>query len=330
LVDCDVEWLYPEGGDNLISCRVSADQVEKKLDGMTDLPVAVYLTCPDYLGVLSDVKGIAEVCKKYGILLIVDNAHGAYLRFLPDSRHPLDLGADICCDSAHKTLPVLTGGAYLHISENAPKLVFDMAEQAMSLFSSTSPSYLILQSLDMANKYLYDGYGARLADTAKRIGEMKAALSGNGFSLVGDEVLKVCIEAKKYGYFGQEIAEYLKERNIVCEFYDRDYVVMMFTPENSDKDIGFVESALFSLPQKDEINETAPQLRDPEKLMTVRAAIMSPSIEIDVKNAQGRVLATPSVSCPPAIPIVICGELIDENTIKLFEYYGTKKCRVVK
>ena len=182
----------------------------------------------------------------------------------------------------------------------------------------------------MANKYLYDGYGARLADTAKRICEMKAALSGNGFSLVGDEELKVCIEAKKYGYFGYEIAEYLKEKNIVCEFYDRDYVVMMFTPEITGENMDFIESVLLSLPAKDVISESAPNVGSPDRAMSVRAAIMSCSEEVNVKEACGRVLAATSVSCPPAIPIVICGEMIDENTIKLFEYYGIKKCRVVK
>ena len=75
-------------------------------------------------------------------------------KFLPESKHPIDLGADLCCDSAHKTLPVLTGGAYLHISQNAPKLLGEHAQNALALFASTSPSYLILQSLDRANYYL--------------------------------------------------------------------------------------------------------------------------------------------------------------------------------
>lgn len=80
-------------------------------------PAAVYITSPDYLGNLADIGGMSDVCRKYGVLLIVDNAHGAYLHFLPKPEHPLDLGAEMCCDSAHKTLPVLTGGAYLHISQ---------------------------------------------------------------------------------------------------------------------------------------------------------------------------------------------------------------------
>lgn len=330
LVDCDVEWLYPEEGDNLISCKVSASQIEKILNGAKELPVAVYLTCPDYLGVVSDIKGIAEVCKKYGVLLMVDNAHGAYLKFLPESRHPLDLGADICCDSAHKTLPVLTGGAYLHVSKNAPGMMTDMAEQAMALFASTSPSYLVLQSLDMANKYLAEDYKNRLAETADRVSKLKTKLFENGFSLTGDEKMKICVETKKYGYFGYEVAEYLEENNVVCEFYDKDYIVMMFTPEIGENDIAKLESVLLSLPLKEKIKEKAPSVGRPKREMSVREAIMSPSVEIDVKKALGKVLANANVSCPPAIPIAVCGEIIDVSVIELFEYYGVEKCSVTE
>lgn len=329
LVDADVEWLYPEEGKSVISCRVSSSEIEKKFSETEELPIALYLTCPDYLGVVSDIKAISEVCKKYGVLLMVDNAHGAYLRFLPESKHPIDLGADICCDSAHKTLPVLTGGAYLHISEDAPREISDMAEQAMSLFASTSPSYLVLQSLDMANKYLAESYRDRLTATAKRVSELKAELSENGFSLVGDEEMKICIETKKCGYFGHEVAEYLMQSNIVCEFSDKDYVVMMFTPEIEEAEIERLETVLVSLPRKEEIIEKAPVVGKPQRAMTVREAIMSPSIEVDVQDALGRVLAVANVSCPPAIPIIVCGEVIDENAIELLKYYGIEKCRVV-
>lgn len=330
LVDADVEWIYPSENDNLISCRVSADDIEGRLASMSRRPTALYLTSPDYLGAVADIKAISSVCRRFGVLLMVDNAHGAYLKFLPESEHPLDLGADLCCDSAHKTLPVVTGGAYLHLSQGAPDALIDMAEQAMALFASTSPSYLIMQSLDMANKYLSDNYADRIAETAKKVDVLKKVLLDKGFSLVGDEKLKVCVEAKKYGYFGFEIAEYLKEKNIICEFYDRDFTVMMFTPEIDDRGFAQITEALCSLSEKCEIGEVAAKVGRPERVMTVREAIMSPSVEIDVEEALGRILAVASVSCPPAIPVVVCGERIDENAIECFRYYGIKRCRVVK
>ena len=330
LTDANVEWIYPNKGDNIISCRVSARQIEKKLEELSELPTAIYLTSPDYLGAVSDIEGISEICRKRGVLLMVDNAHGAYLKFLPVSRHPLDLGADICCDSAHKTLPVLTGGAYLHISKSAPDLFFDMAEQAMSLFASTSPSYLILQSLDMANKYLSGSYTARLLEMTRLISDAKLLLNKNGFSLIGDEEMKICIASKAYGYYGFEIAEYLTEKGVVCEFYDRDFAVMMFTPEIGADDIDKLVSALICLPKKALIDETPPVVGRPKREMTAREAVMSPSREVRAEEALDRVLSFAGVSCPPAIPIVVCGELIDEKAIECFKYYGIDKCRVVE
>ena len=136
LLDLDVEWLYPQEESALICCKVTANGLRQRLLELSELPTAVYLTTPDYLGNTVDLPSIAEVCHEQGILLLVDNAHGAYLRFLKPSRHPMDLGADLCCDSAHKTLPALTGSAYLHISPCAPTFFVERAEQAMSLFAS--------------------------------------------------------------------------------------------------------------------------------------------------------------------------------------------------
>lgn len=330
LVDARVEWMFSSDEGGIVSCRVSAEALEERLSGMKEKPVAVYITSPDYLGNEADVRGLAEVCHKYGVILAVDNAHGAYLKFLPESRHPIDLGADICCDSAHKTLPVLTGGAYLHISEGAPLLFSEMAEQAMQIFASTSPSYLILQSLDMANLYICDGYGERLADFCDEVAKLREELARKGFEVIGDEPMKLTLATKSYGYYGYEVSNLLLEKGIACEFSDPDYVVMMFTPEIDRGGIKLLSDALCSIEKREEILEKAPSLAEAERVMSVRQALMSPSREVLVYKALGEVLASATVSCPPAIPIVVCGERIDERAIACFKYYGIEKCRVVK
>ena len=119
LLDVTPQWLYPEGSDSLCACPITAEGLETALSTAERRPMAVYLTSPDYLGGMLDIAALSAVCRAHGVPLLVDNAHGAYLKFLPHPAHPLDLGAALCCDSAHKTLPVLTGGAYLHIGKDA-------------------------------------------------------------------------------------------------------------------------------------------------------------------------------------------------------------------
>ena len=330
LLDFEIAWIYPEKSKSIISCDISPDYLDTFLSAIAEKPVAVYITSPDYLGNIADIKGISAVCKKHGVLLLVDNAHGAYLRFLSENMHPISLGADICCDSAHKTLPVLTGGAYLHISENAPVMFSVYAENAMSLFASTSPSYIIMQSLDRANKYIADGYPEKLKKTANAVNKLKKQLSEYGFDIFGNELLKVALSPKSMGYTGEEIAEILSKSGVECEFTDPDFVVLMFTPEISDDEIEHIGIILLSVEKKEAITEKPPVLSMPEKAMTVRESVFSASEELDISECNDRILAAAAISCPPAIPITVCGEIIDENAIKCFEYYGIKKCRVVK
>ena len=329
-LDFEISWIFPENKENIISCDISPEYLDAFLSESDEKPSAVYITSPDYLGNIADIKGVSTVCKKHGVLLLVDNAHGAYLGFLPKNMHPIALGADICCDSAHKTLPVLTGGAYLHISGNAPDMISEYVENAMSLFASTSPSYIIMQSLDTANKYIADGYPERLEKTAISVKNLKNRLADYGFDIIGNEPMKLTMSPKSMGYTGEEIAEILSANGVECEFFDPDFAVMMFTPEIGNGEIEHIGNILLNIEKREIITEKPPVLLMPERAMTVREAVFSPSEEIDVSECEGRILASSAISCPPAIPIVVCGEKIDKSAIECFEYYGIKKCRVVR
>lgn len=329
LLDFDVEWLRPQPADSRLTCRVTPDALDARLAALPRRPAAVYVTSPDYLGHMVDVAGLSAVCRRYGVPLLVDNAHGAYLRFLPADAHPMTLGADMCCDSAHKTLPVLTGGAYLHISASAPPLFAENAARAMALFASTSPSYLILQSLDRANAYLAGGCRARLAHCVRRLDECRNRLRRQGFTLVGDEPLKLTVAPKSYGYTGGALEALLRAQGIVCEFADPDYLVLMFTPALPASAFDRLEAALTALPRRAPISETPPAVPSPERVLTARQAMLAKTRLLPAEHCLGRVLADFAVSCPPAVPIAVCGERLDEDTLRAFRYYGVRHCRVV-
>lgn len=325
LIDFEIDWILGKSSTYL-SCDIKKEDIEEYLNKKN--PVAIYLTSPDYLGNTLDISGISEVCKKKGVLLLVDNAHGAYLKFL--SEHPIDLGADMCSDSAHKTLPALTGGAYLHISHTAPKIFEETAKTALSLFGSTSPSYLILESLDRVNEYICNGYCDRLQKTVAKIKALKKAIKELGFEILGDEPMKITIKPKAYGYLGTELLEYLEEKDIMCEFADPDFTVLMPSVSTTDDELSALYEALGKLQKKIPKNKKMPGFTLPKRKMSVREAVFSASEEVLISDALGKTLSAVTVGCPPAVPIAVSGEEINEEIIECFKYYDIKKCFVVK
>lgn len=326
LLDFDIEWLY--GNSDYLSCKIHAEDLEKAI--IESLPTAVYLTNPDYLGNLLDIKSLASVCKKHNVLLAIDNAHGAYLRFLEPSLHPIDLGADLCCDSAHKTLPVLTGGAYLHLSESLNQVWKNDVKHFMEYFSSTSPSYLIMASLDAANEVLNTTFRNSLSECVRSVASLKNTLVQHGYTILSGEPMKITISTKEFGYTGNEIANLLMECDIYPEFYDSDYIVLMPSPYNTKDDLKRLETCLCGIERKPILVNKPPKLEQSKKAMNVRQALFSSSITLDVSKSLGQVCSSVTVSCPPAILPVIPGEVISESSIEVMKYYGIETVRVVK
>lgn len=324
LLDFPIRWLW--AGEDYLSCPVTPEQVERAILEEGEKPFAVYLTSPDYLGNIADIRGISRVCGKYGVRLLVDNAHGAYLKFLPESRHPMDLGADYCCDSAHKTLPVLTGGAYLHFREEGMR---EAVKNAMALFGSTSPSYLIMQSLDLANPYL-EGLPRQLKTFLPRVAALKGRLLERGLTLSGEEPLKLTWVTAPWGYTGAEIAEILEKKNLICEFRDEGHIVFMFTPENDPWALTKLGQALCEIPRREALADETRQRVEPKVACSPRQAAFGARERIPLEESAGRVLATLSVSCPPAVPIVMCGEEMDEAMIPLLRALGWQFVEVMK
>ena len=322
LCDAQVQWLWPKHTDSLCACPITAADVKKALRQAETLPAAVYVTSPDYLGNELPIKEIAEICHKYGTLLLVDNAHGAYLRYLPEDRHPITLGADLCCDSAHKTLPVLTGGAYLHISKTAPKTFAKQGRQALALFGSTSPSYLVLASLDLCNRYLEEDIREDLKSLLPMVANTKEALRQKGWDVLEGEPMKITIRCH-----GTEVADRLRKENIECEFADRDFLVLMPSAKTAEEDLsGLIEA----IGEGNDVKNTGmPAFPQPGKVLSPRQAMFASWEWVKTESCEGRIAAAPTVGCPPAVPIVVSGERIDKNAAAMLAYYGFDRVAVV-
>lgn len=324
LLDLDIVFLTDQDSGHLCSGIPKPIQLSQFLEQTDRMPVGVYFTSPDYLGSMADIRGLVGICEVYGIPLVVDHAHGAYLGFLDPTAHPIHLGAAMCCDSAHKTLPVLTGGAYLHIASAWQDRYAEYASRAMAVFGSTSPSYLILQSLDLCNRYLADHYQERLQAAVRQVEQIRKTLRQFGLPVLDTEPLKIVISVAEAGYSGMEIAQEMRCYGIECEYADPQYVVLMYTAENTEQDnIRIQQWGKETMLRNRKEPVVYPELSfgQVERVCTIREAVFAPQESVPVEEAEGRVCASECVACPPAVPIAVSGERITPEMVRLFQRY---------
>lgn len=368
LLRFEIEWIPSEDEYSLCSCRISPEGLKRAIESITEKLLrgsddcwdnkkkklaAIYVTSPDYLGNILDIEALSKVARAAGLLFMVDNAHGAYLRFLKEDIHPISIGADICCDSAHKTLPVLTGGAYLHIGKTAPEGIEKDLKQTLLLFGSTSPSYLILRSLDMANTEINK---EKYIETADKVSELKEKLERHGFSFAGDEKLKLTFDFRGKTVIGTQFAELLRESKIECEFADPDFVVTMWSPWNSPEDYEalleaarqiveeqlidinlvdkeVIEEDKFEIKKVDGLSEKNPALSS--KLPEVRyqpwETLFRPKKRVKVgEETLGQVAADTLIGCPPAVSPIVAGEVVDKNVLNILQYYNVTEIEIIE
>lgn len=327
LLDIDVEWIMPNYANGILSGTIDAKAVEAVLKKTPN--ACLYVTSPDYTGRLADIAALSKICHKHNALLLVDNAHGAHLHFLGKSLHPIASGADICCDSAHKMLPALTGAAVLHVADERYKPIL---RQAMSMFASTSPSYLIMLSLDLCSRYIEERVRRDVAMGLRHIYEIRQKFSDR-VVFSESEPFHITIKASESGCDGNELAAELRLNNVECEYSDKDTVVLLMSPINTTFDYSRLNNqlhrSLLTVEKKSVIpTEAFPKL--PKKAMTIREASFAPCEEIPVELAEGRICASVKLPCPPAVPIAASGEIIDKNCINIFKNYSISSVFVVK
>ncbi|MCM1577387.1 MAG: aminotransferase class I/II-fold pyridoxal phosphate-dependent enzyme [Ruminococcus sp.] len=325
-----VKWIVPRYEHSLVTGEVTAAAVKSLLDSLPpwEKPCCVYITSPDYMGKTAPIAEISRICRDKGVYLAVDNAHGAYLRFCEEDIHPLSLGADICCDSAHKTLPALTGGAYLHIKAPDLEPYDGFAKGIMSLFASTSPPYPILCSLDRCNEILRDN-GGGFRETEKALFALKRRLA-DCWHFYGDEPLKLTVFTPPSGFTGEGLADVLREKGVECEYADDCFTVLMLAG-CTVSEIERLEK-IFGDIRQPRIAVYVPDYRDftlPPAAVGIREAITAMGENIPIDKAEGRTAGISVGHCPPGTSPIVPGEIFTEDIIKIFKRYGIEEVNVI-
>lgn len=309
---------------------ICSEEIEKILNENKDIS-AVYLTNPNYYGLYSNIKRIKDICINFNVPLIVDNAHGSHL-FVTDKENAPHNNADIIIDSAHKTLPVLTGGALLHFNLDIPK---DKIKKHMSLFGSTSPSFPILASLDYARAWLENEGENEFSKTINCLFDLKKGLTGIEVEILNnkykDDTVVFCDDTRltinccNLGYTGFDLQNKMEQYSIYPEMADNNNVVMLFSPFNSDNDYKKILDFFTKLEKRNMISKRIlPSYPKTQRKISLKEAFYAENKKVLLTKAVGQVSAENIVPYPPGVPIVICGELITEEIIELLENINYK------
>lgn len=326
-VSCHTNWDDPYGIDG-IALPPRVEDIEATLAENPDA-AAVYITSPDYFGQMADIPAISDLCRRYNVWLMVDNAHGAHLNRFRAAMHPMQLGADFCCDSLHKNLPVLTGGAVLHLAEAG---YYEEAKYAMSLFGSTSPSYLIMLSIDQALGELEQGDDSLLR-LGGFVGALKERLCERGYQTVRSFVcdpIRLAVGFATIGYTAELFADYLRYRGIEPEYVAGGVAVFMPSGNTTPEELTLLERVLMQLPLRPAIPPTHADFRLPRQPLSITEAMGRPNIQMAVEETEGRVAARLVSKCPPGVPLAVPGEEITRETIFALKSSGVDTIYVVK
>lgn len=321
LLGLEIDWIFPE---EYLSCKITPEAVKAKINEKT---LCVFVQSIDYYGGESDIKAISEICREKSIPLLTDNAHGAYRVFT--GNHPLSLGADMTADSAHKTLPCLTGGGYLHISRAAPAFFKENAKETMSLFGSSSPSYLILDSLDLCNRHISDEK-EKAEMIFREINALKSELKKTGYTLKDSDPMRITIDANAYGYSGFDLSGELRSRGVTAEFSDTAYTVLLFSTAQPTEDFRRILQAAGNIRRLPSIPRVLFSVPETVFAMPPREAFFAPSEYLPVEKAVNRICADINTPCPPCVPLAAAGEIITESMAAALELYGVKRIRAVR
>ena len=331
LLDIDPIWVKREyNKKSRLFEKIDLKDLKEKLNEKVDYK-AFYTTSPSYHGIIQNISLISEECKKKSVPVLVDNAHGSHLKFVGGNLHPLDMGAAMSADSAHKTLPVLTGGAWLHVNDDR---FCEDVKNKMALFGSTSPSYVVMSSMDIARDWLKNCGEKEFLKLKSKVENIKNLAKEKGIFIPDESIsdpVRITLGVWKAGYSGFEFREYLYKYGVEPEFCDSNYTVLIATPFNTREDFKKLKKALKEMKVKEEKKLGFEfNFKIPEKLATIREAIMAKSVKVNINNCVGKIAADVVCPCPPGVPVVMPGEKISDYEYEVLRRYGISKINVLK
>lgn len=290
----------------------------------------IIITYPNYYGICMDLEFVIKKAKEKNMAVLVDSAHGAHFPVTDElPKSAVELGADMVVTSSHKTLPSLTQTAYLHVNN---KSYIEKTDFYVSAFLSTSPSYLLMCSMDYARYYMENG---GKEDFKKLIGicrEYKEKINklekfhilskedlGHGFNI--DESRYIINVSSEFS--ASSVMDYLNDNGIQCEMNDGHNIILIFAPFNNKNEF----EKLYTLLEKCQLSNMKQKYFEnvvnhvPKLKLLPYETINKDKEIINFKDSVGRIVAKSIVPYPPGIPIVIMGEIMDNESIELIKYY---------
>ncbi len=329
-----------------ISNGVTVETVKKALKQNPDAK-AVFLMNPTYFGVVSDLKEIIRIAHKSGVPVLVDQAHGAHFNFHEDL--PLsgtEIGGDMTTISMHKTGGSFTQSSALLVNKGI--IDINRVSATVTLMQTTSASYLLMASLDIARSQLAV-YGeeiyTKLLKWCNRAKKKLNQLPGiscitaefvNGKGVYDVDDTKFVIQVNKLGLTGFEVYDIVKkEYNLQLELGETYAVLAIVGPGDTEASISRLVEVFKDLskrfygkrpPFKTEI---ADFFDKPKQIVLPRDAYYSPKITMDINNALGQISGESIMVYPPGIPLIICGERITKKVINIYNFYREQGGRLI-
>jgi arginine/lysine/ornithine decarboxylase len=317
--------------------HVSPQSVKRAVEENPDIKCMI-ITNPDYYGLSPHLVEIRNILSRRGIKLLVDEAHGSHLVFhpgLPPSAS--QCGADMWVQSAHKTLPALTQSSYLHVGYrggDTDSKYIDKVSQVHRIMQSTSPSYLLMASLDWARAYMEEKGKESLDKLFEHLSWARKELQTLGIGTLENykrpelyriDPTRLVLDVSNLGLTGFEGEEILRQAGVQVEMADYRRLVLVCTITDKIEDFQKLVKACRFLPQEKReytknIKKMTISREIPVQMLSPKEAFEREKEFIPLKEARGRICGELAGAYPPGIPRFCPGELIDSQGIEELLY----------